>query len=148
MLVADFTLTPEGNVWTANTTLVDGDSGSPIRGVDAKLLAGTPAKAVTLAQGSSLGLYEASLGKLATGPVHLELKIRTLPGAEPVVPYDRAWDVTLVDGQAVKVASETSGGGGSNTALIAGVAVAVVLIAVLYGLFSLRRRTAVPVPPK
>ncbi len=147
VLVADLTLTPEGSAWTANTTLVDGDSGTPIRGADAKLLTGTPAKIVTLGQGSSLGKYTGSLGKLAAGQVHLELKVRTLPGSEPVVPYTNGWDVTLVDGQPVTVARETSGGGGSNVALIASVAVAVALVAVLYGLFSLRRRTAVPAPP-
>lgn len=148
VLVADLTLTPEGNTWTANTILVDGDSGAPLRGVDAKLLVGTPAKVISLTQGSSLGQFTAPVGKLAAGPVHLELKVRTLPGAEGVVPYDGSWDPTLVNGQPVTVASETSGGGGSNVALIASVAVAVVLIAVLYGLFSLRRRTAAPVPPK
>lgn len=97
---------------------------------------------------ATTALVEAPVGKLAAGPVHLELKVRMLPGAEPVAPYNEAWDTTLVDGQPVRVASETGAGGGSNMALIASVAVAVMLIAVLYGLFSLRRRTAVPVPPR
>jgi hypothetical protein len=149
VLVAELTLTPEGDTWTANTVLVDGDSGSPLRGVDAKLITGTPpGKVVSLTPGTSLGQFVAPLGKLAAGPMHVELKVRTLPGAEGVVPYDGSWDPVLVAGQPVQVARETSAGGGSNVALIASVAVAVVLIAVIYGLFSLRRRTGVPVVTK
>ncbi len=148
VLVADLTLAPAGNAWTATTTLVDGDSGSPIRGADVKALLGVPARTVTLAPGSSLGIYTASLGALPAGPTHLELKVRTLPGSEPVVPYDNAWDFTLTAGQPLQVASETAGGGGSNVALIFSVAGAVILLAVIYGLFSLRRRTAAPTPPR
>jgi hypothetical protein len=148
VLVADLTLAPTGNSWTASTTLFDGGSGSPIRGADVKALLGTPAKTVSFAQGSSLGLYTASLGALPAGPTHLELKVRTLPGSEPVVPYDNAWDFTLTAGQPMQVASETAGGGGSNVALILSVAGAVILLAVLYGLFSLRRRTSAPAPPR
>lgn len=144
VLVADLTLSPEGTDWTATTTLVDGDSGSPIRGADVKALLGTPVKTVTMAQGSALGTYVASLGAIPAGPTHLALKVRTLPGAEPVVPYDQGWDFTLTAGQPVQVASETAGGGGSNVALMLSVAGAVILIALLYGLFSLRRRTAAP----
>jgi hypothetical protein len=145
VLVADLTLSPEGTGWKATATLVDGDSGSPIRAADVKALVGTPAKTVTLAQGSSLGNYAAAVGALPAGPAHLELKVRTLPGAEAVVPYDNAWDFTLTAGQPVQVAAETGGGSGSNVALILSVAGAVILIALLYGLFSLRRRTAAPV---
>ena len=141
VLVADLTVSPEGSGWKASTTLVDGDSGEPIRGVDIKALLGSPAKTVTLAQGSRLGNYVASLGALPAGPTHLELKVRTLPGAQPVVPYDNAWDFTLTTGQPVQLASETAGGGGSNVALTLSVAGAVILLAVLYGLFSLRSRT-------
>ncbi|MBA3742355.1 hypothetical protein [Sporichthya sp.] len=144
VLVADLTLSPDGTAWKASTTLVDGDSGSPIRGAEVKALLGTPAKTVNLAQGSSLGNYTASLGALPAGPTHLELKVRTLPGAEAVVPYDKAWDFTLTAGQPIQVASETGDGGGSNVALIMSVAGAVILIALLYGLFSLRRRAAAP----
>jgi hypothetical protein len=148
VLVADLTLTPSGSNWTASTTLVDGDSGSPIRGADVKALVGAPAKTVTMEQGTTLGSYVASLGALPAGPAHLELKVRTLPGAEAVVPYDKAWDFTLTAGQPVQVASETAGGGGSNVALMLSVAGAVILLALLYGLFSLRRRTAAPTQKK
>ena len=145
VLVADLTVSPEASGWKVSTTLVDGDSGSPIRGADVKTLLGTPAKSISLAPGSSLGNYSASLGALPAGPTHLELKVRTLPGSEAVVPYDNAWDFTLTAGQPVQVAAETGGGSGSNTALILSVAGAVILIALLYGLFSLRRRTAAPI---
>lgn len=144
VLVADLTVSPEGSAWKASTTLVDGDSGSPIRGAEVKALLGTPAKTVDLTAGSTLGNYVASLGALPVGPTHLELKVRTLPGSEAVVPYDNSWDFTLTAGQPVQVAAETGGGGGSNVALILSVAGAVILLAVLYGLFSLRRRTAGP----
>ena len=148
VLVADLTLTPAGKNWTASTTLVDGDSGSPIRGADVKALVGSPVKTVTMEQGSTLGSYVAPLGALVAGPTHLELKVRTLPGSEPVVPYDNAWDFTLTAGQPVQVASETADGGGGNMALILSVAGAVILLALLYGLFSLRRRTAAPIQPR
>lgn len=148
VLVADLTLSPAGSAWTAATTLVDGDSGSPIRSADVKALLGSPARTVTLAPGSSLGLYTASLGAVPPGPTHLELKVRTLPGAEAVIPYDNAWDFTLTPGQPLQVASETAGGGGSDVALIFSVAGAVILLALLYGLFSLRRRSAAPAPPR
>ena len=141
VLVADLTVSPEVSGWKASTTVVDGDSGEPLRGVDVKALLGSPVRTGSLVQGSTLGNYVASLGALPAGPTHLELKVRTLPGAEPVVPYDNGWDFTLTAGQPVEVASETAGGGGSNVALVLSVAGAVILLAVLYGLFSLRRRT-------
>lgn len=144
VLVADLTLSPEGNAWKASTTLVDGDSGSPIRGAEVKALLGTPAKTFDLTSGPTLGNYVGTVGALPAGPAHLELKVRTLPGSEPVVPYDKTWDFTLTAGQPYQVAAETGSGGSSNVALILSVAGAVILLAVLYGLFSLRRRTAGP----
>ncbi|WP_245541672.1 hypothetical protein [Sporichthya polymorpha] len=141
VLVADLTLSPEGSGWKASTTLVDGDSGEPLRGIDIKALLGSPVKTVTLVQGSTLGNYVAPLGALPVGPTHLELKVRTLPGAEPVVPFDKGWDFTLTAGQPVEVASETVGERSGNVALILSAAGAVILIALLYGLFSMRRRT-------
>ncbi|WP_084670820.1 hypothetical protein [Sporichthya polymorpha] len=144
VLIADLTLSPEGTGWRASTTVVDGDSGEPLRGVDVKALLGSPVKTVTLTQGATLGNYVGPLGALPVGPTHLELKVRTLPGAEPVAPYDNGWDFTLTAGQPVQVASETAGGGGGNAALTLSVAGAVILLALLYGLFSLRRRTGDP----
>jgi hypothetical protein len=144
VLVADLTLTPVGTAWTVATTLVDGDSGSPIRGAEVHTLLGDPAKTFTLTPGSTLGNYNTSVGALAAGPTHLELKVQTLPGAAPVVPYDHTWDFTLTAGQPYTVVSGSAGGSGSNVALIMSVAGAVILLALLYGLFSLRRRTAAP----
>lgn len=144
VLVADLTLSPEGSGWKASTTVADGDSGEPLRGVDIKALLGSPVRNVSLTQGSTLGNYVASLGPLPPGPTRLELKVRTLPGAEPVVPYDKGWDFTLTAGQPVQVASETAGGGGSSVALILSVAGAVILLALLYGLFSMRRTAQRP----
>ena len=144
-MVADLTLSPEGGGWKASTTVVDGDSGEPLRGVDVKALLGSPVKTVTLAQGSTLGKYVASLGALPAGPTHLELKVRTLPGAEAVVPYDNGWDFTLTAGRPVQVASEATAGNGGNIALILSVAGAVILLALLYGLFSMRRKAEGPV---
>ncbi|WP_019873152.1 hypothetical protein [Sporichthya polymorpha] len=87
VLVADVTLSPEGSGWKASTTVADGDSGEPLRGVGHhKALLGSPVRTVSLTQGSTLGNYVASLGPLPPGPTHLELKVRTLPGAEPVIP--------------------------------------------------------------
>lgn len=144
VIVADLTLTPVGNTWNASTTLVDGDSGAPIRGAQVQALAGTPAKTISLTSGNTLGNYVGSLGALPAGPTHLELKVRTLPGSEAVVPYDNSWDFTLAAGQPYQVAKETGGGGGSNVAMILSVAGAVILLAILYGMFALRRRTIAP----
>lgn len=146
VLVADLTLSPEGaSNWKATTQLVDGDSGAPIRGAQVKAFVGTPPKSVDLVQGASLGNYVGSLGNLPAGPTHLQLRIQTLPGAEAIVPYDHSWDFTLTAGKPYQVASEAAGAGGSNVALILSVAGAVILLAILYGLFSLRRRTTAPV---
>jgi hypothetical protein len=110
--------------------------------------AAAPAQ-VTLAPTGLLGVYQGQVPNVKAGPNHLELRIQTQPGSDPVQPYDKAWDVTLVAGQPYQVvAGGTGGGGGSNLGLILGVAGGVVAVALLYGLFMVRRRTAVPAQVK
>jgi hypothetical protein len=93
---------------------------------------------------SVVGDYQGTLSTAKPGLNHLELKIQTTPGGDPVAPFDQVWDVTLVAGQPFKVVGGDGGGGGSNLGLILGVAGGVVGLAVLYGLFAARRRPAVP----
>jgi hypothetical protein len=118
---------------------VDSDSASPLRGVAAKLSLGTPPGVVDLRPGGSPGQFVAPVGQLPAGPLHVELPVRNLPGAEPVLPYDGSWEAMVVPGQRVQVAAELGQGSGSAFALVLSVAGAVVLIALLYLLFSTRR---------
>lgn len=141
VLVRNFTVDPSGDSWQANVTLADNDSGSPIRGSRVSVLQGT--KEIVLDHGATAGLYTGTI-KAKPGPLSLALKVRAQPGAEPVLPFDGKWDVQLVAGESVTVV-KGGGGGGSNLPLIMGVAAAVLAVALLYGLYSVRRRTAVPV---
>lgn len=140
--VIDLTLAPAGGAWTATAAIVDSDSGTPIRGVDVKAFTGS-VDGHALAEGTAAGVYSGSLGEMAAGPVQVELKVRTRPGAEAVVPYNDAWTVELVAGQPTQVVSAAADGG-SQAGLILGVAAAVLILALLYGLFALRRRTPIP----
>jgi hypothetical protein len=170
VMVRQFTLTPAANGWTAEVVAADFDSGAPLRNTTVTLAsvepgAAAPAAAatgttttkttaaaaapapITLAPTSEVGDYRGALTGAKPGMNHLELKIRTTPGWDPVAPFDQIWDVSLVAGQPVKIVGGDSGGGGSNLGLILGVAGGVVGVAVLYGLFAVRRRTAVPAAP-
>ena len=139
-VVRNFSVAPSGDSWQANVTLADNDSGSPIHGSKVVVLNGT--KEITLEHGASAGLYTArSRPSPARSP---GAEGAGVPGAEPVLPYDGKWDVQLVAGESVTVV-KGGGGGGSNLPLIMGVAAAVLAVALLYGLYSVRRRTAVPV---
>ncbi|HEX3825738.1 MAG TPA: hypothetical protein VHV82_00570 [Sporichthyaceae bacterium] len=111
----------------------------------APVAAGPPT--IQLLPTSVVGDYQGTLSTAKPGLNHLELKIQTTPGGDPVAPFDQAWDVTLVAGRPLKVVGGDDGGGGSNLGLVLGVAGAVVGVALLYGLFAARRRTAVPAAP-
>jgi hypothetical protein len=141
VLVQHFTLDPAGDTWRANVVLTDNDSGSPIRGAKATVI--VAGKEVVLEHGETPGQYVGTLKGAKPGPLSLELKVRAQPGAEPVLPADKKYDVQLVAGESLVIAD--GGGGGSNLPLIMGVAAAVLAVALLYGLYSVRRRTAVPV---
>lgn len=142
VLVQNFTLDPAGESWQANVMLADLDSGSPILGAKTVVLLG--GEEIVLERGQAAGQYTGTLKGAKPGPVVLELKVRAQPGAEPVLPANERYNVELVAGESVVVA-KNGGGGGSNLPLIMGVAAAVLAVALLYGLYSIRRRTAVPV---
>ncbi len=148
VLVRSLSVEPAGNAWQAKAVLTDSDSGSPIRGSKVTVsAAGTAAaKEVTMSQGTVPGFYEGTLSNAKPGsPLTITLKVRAVPGSEPVLPYDRKFEgVQLVAGEPLVLVSG-GGGGGSNLPLIMGVAGAVLAVAMLYGLYSVRRRTAVPV---
>jgi hypothetical protein len=146
VLVRNLTLTPVATGWEAHLTLADLDSGSPIIAADAKLTPGAAAPVALEPSGNSDGLYAAKLPTLKPGVLALRLVIRTAPGSPPVAVFDRTYPATtLTAGQeTVVTAAASGGGGGSNTGMIVGVAGAVLLVALLYGLFTIRRRGALP----
>jgi hypothetical protein len=148
VLVRDFTLSPvPGSKWQATVAIADFDSGAPLQGTSVTIGIGAPAaKFVQLSPTSVIGQYQGVVGKAAPGSANFELRVRTVPGSPPVQPYDHTYPVTLVAGAPVHVVSGAGGGGGggSNRPLILTVAAVVLAGAVLYGLFSVRRRTDAP----
>jgi hypothetical protein len=147
VLVRQFTLTPSANTWQASVTVADFDSGAPIRNSSVVTVIG--AQKTTLAPTKVIGVYQGTIPNAKPGPTNVELQIRTIPGSDPVQPYDKTWPVNLVAGQPLQVVSgDSGGGGGSNIGLILGVAGGVLAVALLYGLFVIRRRTAVPAQAK
>ena len=148
VLVEDFSIAPAGGGWTATAVLADFDGGGALRAVDVQVNGAGLTKLTPMVESDAPGTYTLALPKAAPGPVTVELDIRTLPGGTPVTPFKKSYSNTLVDGQKLSLASgkasPADGGGGSNTGMIAGVAGAVLLVAVLYGVFAMRKRTAVP----
>ncbi len=149
VLVRNLVIAPVGTGWEARVTLADLDSGSAIPGADARITTGTAA-AVALTEADTAGVYSAKLTKLKPGVTNVKLEVRTAPGGLPVAPFVANWAPTLVAGQESVVISgaASGGGGGSSTGMIIGIAGAVLLVALLYGLFSVRRRSAVPAKAK
>lgn len=147
VLVRSFTLVPVGDAWQANLTLADLDSGTAIPAADAKVTAGS-LPPVALAHSDTIeGTYSAKIDKLAPGTMDIRLVVRTAPGGLPVALFDTTYPgITVAAGQETVITSAAAGGGGggSNTGMIIGVAGAVLLVALLYGLFTVRRRGAVP----
>ncbi|MGQ0629615.1 MAG: hypothetical protein ACT4P1_01135 [Sporichthyaceae bacterium] len=148
VLVTDLVVTPIASGWEVRATLADFDSGDPVRGADVKTFTGTPAKATSLTESAIAGTYAGSIGKAGPGPMNLTMKVRSIPGNEQVEAVDKSWQVQLVAGSPAVVVSGATGAGGGSLGLIVGVAGAVLAGAMLYGLYSLRRRSAVPAPPR
>jgi hypothetical protein len=150
VLVRSFTLTPSGDAWDARLQLADLDSGAAIIAADAKVTVGTAAQAALEPVAAEPGVYTAKLTKLKAGPADVRLVVRSAPGGVPVAVFDRTYPGTNLstDAPTVVTAEAAGGGGGSNTGMIVGVAGAVLLVALLYGLFSMRRRGAVPARAK
>jgi hypothetical protein len=148
VLVRDFTLNPAaGGKWQATVAIADFDSGAPLQGTSVTIGMGSPpTKYVQLQPTSLIGQYQGVVGKAAAGPANFDLRVRTVPGSPPVQPYDHSFPVTLVAATPLHVISNAGGGGGggSSLPLILSVAAVVLVGAMLYGLFSVRRRTAVP----
>ncbi|MGQ0845103.1 MAG: hypothetical protein ACT4QF_13325 [Sporichthyaceae bacterium] len=146
--VASLTLEPASTGWQASVRITDTDSGDPIRGSKVTLaMASAPAKEATLAEASTPGAYQGALASSTLGQAEVVLKVRAAPGADPVAPFNGTFPVTLVSGETAVVVAGGEGGG-SNLPLIMGVAAAVLAVALLYGLYSVRRRTAAPVVRK
>lgn len=149
VLVKDLTVAPSGKDWTATAVLVDYDSGDAITGGGVKLLTGSPAKTSTL-QESGPGVYTGTVDGAKEGQVTMGVQVRSLPGQVAVAPFNKEFSFTLVSGQPTQVIQNAplEDSGGSNMPLILGVVVAVLIAALLYGLFAIRRRTSVPVRAK
>jgi hypothetical protein len=142
-VVRQFTLTPGATGWQANLTLADSDQGTPVRNSAVTLAAGA-APSTMAPSATELGSYSGTLAGAKPGPLHIDLKVRTIPGSDAVNPLNVGYDVNLVSGAPLTIVSGGGGGGGSNVGLIVRVAAAVFVLALLYGLFAVRRRTAVP----
>jgi len=141
-LIQAYTLTPAGNTWSANIQIVDSDLGTPVRGAKVYALDGT--NKTQLAAGSIPGSYQGTVTGVRPGAQTVGVHVQSEPGNDPVNAFTKTWDVTLAAGQPTSVVAGGGGGGGSHIGMILGVAGAVVLLALLYGLFTVRRRTAVP----
>jgi hypothetical protein len=147
VLVRDFTLNPApGGKWQATVAIADFDSGAPLQGTSVTVGLNGSTKFVQLQPTSLIGQYQGVVGKANAGPNTFDLRVRTVPGSPPVQPYDHSFPVTLVANTPLHVitAGGGGGGGGSSLPLILSVAAVVLVGAMLYGLFSVRRRTAVP----
>jgi hypothetical protein len=141
-LIQLFTLTPAGSSWDATIRIVDSDLGTPVRGARVFALHGTTP--TELSPGSTPGSYQGAVAGVQPGAQTVGVKVQSQPSGDPVNPFKQTWNVTLAAGQPLSVVAGGGGGGGSNIGMILGVAGAVVLVALLYGLFTVRRRTAVP----
>jgi len=154
VLVRDLTLTPAGTGWQATAVIVDFDSGSPIQQSSVVLLTGQPEQRTLLSPTSVIGQYQGAMPtNLKPGPLDLKMQVRAIPGSAAVKPYNGEWQVNLVAGETTPVVGAAGGGGGggggsSSTPIIIGVVVIVVVAAMLYGLFVIRRRSAVPAKGK
>jgi hypothetical protein len=151
VLVEDLTIAPSGDSYVATAKLADYDGGGPLKAVDAKLKGAGFTSFESMKETANPGTYELALPKAKPGPVEVTLDIRTLPGGTPVTAFKQTYPGELVAGQALALTSGkvvSGGGGGSNTGMIVGVAGAVLLVAVLYGLFSVRKKSAVPARAK
>jgi hypothetical protein len=121
-------------------------AGNPKKKAAATIAAAKPEPILRtpLVPSTVIGQYQGTLPDAKPGPLQLELQVRTQPGSAAVQPYDKTWNVNLVAGQPTEIVKSDNGGGGSSLPLIIGVAAVVLVGAMLYGLFSVRRRTAVP----
>lgn len=144
VLLRSLAVEPAGNGWQVAAVLTDSDSGAPIRGPRVTAVVGEPAKEITMNPDTAVARYVAPLPAAKPGPFMLTLKVSSSPGSDPVAPFSKAFTAELVSGETTTL---VAGGGdsGSNLPLIMGVAAAVLVVALLYGLYSVRRRTAAPV---
>lgn len=150
-LVEDLTLNPAGTGWQAVAQLADFDGGGPLRAVDVQIKGGGLTAFTPMIESNTAGQYSLAMPKAAAGPVTIEIKVETAPGGTAVTSIDKTYTGTLAAGQSLNLVREKAsggGGGGSNTGMIAGVAGAVLLVAVLYGVFSMRKKSAVPARAK
>ncbi len=150
VLVRSLSVEPSGDMWHARATLTDNDSGAPIRGSKVTAFVGDPAtaKAISMAAGGVPGVFEGMLPSAKPGPITLALKVRAVPGSEPVLPFDGQWNADLVAGQTAFLVAGSGEGGSSKMPMILGIVGGLMGVGLLYGLYSVRRRTAVPVTAK
>lgn len=154
VLVEDLTIAPAGDGWKATAKLADYDGGGPLTNVDVVISgAGTGlTKPTSMTESEVGGTYTLALPNAKPGPITVDMSVRTVPAGTPVTPFKESYTNSLVDGQALSLTSGKAisgdGGGGGSTGMIVGVAGAVLLVAVLYGLFAVRKKSAVPAPSK
>jgi hypothetical protein len=148
VFVRALTLAPIGDDWRATATVADLDSGAPLQNTSVVALTGRPVQRTALTPTSMAGQYQGTVRNARPGPIQLELQVRSIPGAAAVQPYDKVWSTSLVAGETNEVVVDDGDRSGNDLPLIIAVAAAVLIGAMLYGLFSVRHRTPAPVPAK
>ena len=144
--VQSLVVEPRGDDWHARVTLINNNTGDRVQGSKVTAAVGS-GKPVTLTSQGVAGEFTGHLPEAQPGPVSLALKVRGVPGAAALLPFDGQWNVELVAGQPATVVGGSGGGGSAMPAVLGGVGAAAAL-ALLYGLYRARRRTAVPAPTK
>ncbi|MGQ0843400.1 MAG: hypothetical protein ACT4QF_04635 [Sporichthyaceae bacterium] len=146
VLVRSLAVEPAGSGWQVAAVLTDSDSGSPILGPRVSALVGEdPAKATEVVMNATgtAARFVASLPAVKPGPLALALKVRSSPGADPVQPLNtRVFTTVLVSGTTATLVSGGGEEGGGSLPLIMGASGALLALALLYGLYSLRRPSA------
>lgn len=146
LYLASLVLAPETDGWSVAAQLRDLDSGRPEPGfrvtVSGRTAAGEVLEPLELVDGNGEGLYQAHL-MAPPGAWTLSVRAEEIPGGPLALPYSRAWNVTLLQGQRIDLirhsARQSAGSGPNRIPLILSTATAVVAGAAAV-VFSRRRR--------
>lgn len=144
MKVQSLVVEPHGEDWHARVTLINNNSGDRVRGAKVTAAFGD-GKPVTLSSADALGEFTGKLSGAESGPVSLTLKVRPVPGADALLPFDGTWNVQLAAGQPATVIGGGDGGGGSAMPAILGAVGGVAALGLLFWLYRARRGTSAPV---
>lgn len=136
---------PHGAAWHARVTLINNNSGDRVRGAKVTAALGD-GKAVTLSRADVAGEFTGMLAGAKPGAANLILKVRGVPGADALLPFDGQWNVRLTAGESAAVVGGSAGGegGGSTMPAVLGGLGGAAALGLLYWLYRARRGTSVP----